>query len=300
MDKPLPNSHLVQDMSCQVCGASRFKIFLPATHTNLSSISPDYFSPYNSSRGHFQIVECSDCKHLYCTPIVDFTNLNYRNAPMDFLIDAIPWKEISASRNLKFIERYTSRGKLLEIGSGLGAFLSAAAKRGWQATGIEPNAEAVKYLKEIGLDVTEGMFNSDNYPDRSFDCVVLDGVLDHLVDPRTVIEQCHRILKPNGTVFATVCHGRGLLPKIMGRRTLFFQYQHLNYFSRKTLITFFRSLNYTVLKISPNLVTYPVNYYFKWIENSIPLAKVLAKQRMLNRVTWTLPVGNLEIVVRKC
>ena len=148
----MSDEHPTKEMSCQVCGASDYKVFLPPTLARLSEISADFFSPYNSKPGHFQIVECSLCKHLYCTPIRDFTNLNYQEAPTDLLIDKIRWKEISADRDLKLIERHIQKGRLLEIGSGLGAFLSVAKERGWQARRVVIEISGGQVNKIYGAD----------------------------------------------------------------------------------------------------------------------------------------------------
>ena len=139
---------------------------------------------------------------------------------------------------MKLIERHIEKGRLLNIFSGLGAFLSAARTIGWQVTEIEPNEEAVEHAENKGLDVTESLLAADIYPDSSFNCVVLDGVLDRPVNPRTLIEQCYKLLKNNGRIITTVCNRKGLFATIIVRRNVVLRYQHLKDFSKKSLPRF--------------------------------------------------------------
>lgn len=51
------------------------------------------------------------------------------------------------------------------------------------------------------------------FADETFDCVVAQAVLEHVVDPRRCVEEIHRVLKPGGYVYAEVpflypVHGR--------------------------------------------------------------------------------------------
>ena len=47
-------------------------------------------------------------------------------------------KKYTLQQKIKLIEKYVSKGKLLDIGAGTGDFLRVAQERGWQVSGIEP------------------------------------------------------------------------------------------------------------------------------------------------------------------
>ena len=44
---------------------------------------------------------------------------------------------------LRIIEQHKSRGSILDVGCNIGTFVRAAEQRGWQATGVDLNAEAI-------------------------------------------------------------------------------------------------------------------------------------------------------------
>ncbi len=84
---------------------------------------------------------------------------------------------------LEAIEVYQAPGRLLDVGTGSGLLLVAARRRGWSVAGVEISHEAAMYAcEEYGLDVVAG----DVYavPDSAtFDVVVFNHVVEHLVDP---------------------------------------------------------------------------------------------------------------------
>lgn len=76
-------------------------------------------------------------------------------------------------------------GRILDIGCGLGDFLTAFRARGWDALGIEPGAGNCATCRERGLEVIEG-FLDDDFATRhqaAFDAILLESVLEHLADP---------------------------------------------------------------------------------------------------------------------
>ena len=64
---------------------------------------------------------------------------------------------------------YVPGRRLLEIGANMGLFLSVAAERGWDVSGIEPSAWAVEQGRErFGVDLRQGVIETlDVRPARS-------------------------------------------------------------------------------------------------------------------------------------
>ena len=51
-------------------------------------------------------------------------------------------------------------GRLLDVGCGSGAFIAQMARLGWEAEGLEPDADAVAVARRAGLFVTQGTARS--------------------------------------------------------------------------------------------------------------------------------------------
>jgi 2-polyprenyl-3-methyl-5-hydroxy-6-metoxy-1,4-benzoquinol methylase len=66
--------------------------------------------------------------------------------------------------------------------------------------------------------VFHGEIEDAGFDDDRFDVVVLSEVVEHLTDPRTLLNEVHRILRPGGLLWATTPNGSGLSWRLLGER----------------------------------------------------------------------------------
>lgn len=97
-----------------------------------------------------------------------------------------------------------NKGKLLELGCGSGSTLKLFSDWGWQAQGLDFDAQAVKNAQAKGLTVSHGDIFSQHYPDNSFDAIFSSHVVEHVPDPFALLQESFRILKPNGIFVAVM------------------------------------------------------------------------------------------------
>jgi ubiquinone/menaquinone biosynthesis C-methylase UbiE len=97
------------------------------------------------------------------------------------------------------------RGKtLLEVGCGIGTDLVRFARGGAVATGIDLSETALALARRnaghAGVAMDLKLANGEALPfeDSSFDVVYCHGVLQYTADPRLMVEECRRVLKPEG------------------------------------------------------------------------------------------------------
>lgn len=91
--------------------------------------------------------------------------------------------------------------RVLEIGCGTGSDLLQFAKHGAIAVGIDITPEHIRLARErVGslAQVLNGNGTSIPFPDESFDYVYSHGVLHHLDQPRRMVEEIFRVLRPGG------------------------------------------------------------------------------------------------------
>ncbi|MBL8150875.1 MAG: class I SAM-dependent methyltransferase [Blastocatellia bacterium] len=102
------------------------------------------------------------------------------------------------ARDWLYIEK-ESFGKLLDVGCGNGRFLKKMAGAGWRVEGTDFDSAASNYVSSnYGIMVHTGDLVSVSYPAESFDVVVLQHVVEHLIDPVSVLKECRRILRKGG------------------------------------------------------------------------------------------------------
>lgn len=101
-------------------------------------------------------------------------------------------------RNLECIEDLDSRGKILDIGCGVGYFLRVARERGWGVAGVDLDKAAVDIARQHGVDVRWERVEEMSFSDDEFDVVTLFNVVEHLPAPQIALNEIRRVLKPQG------------------------------------------------------------------------------------------------------
>lgn len=96
-------------------------------------------------------------------------------------------------------------GRLLDVGCGTGALVSAAGDVGLEAIGVEPDPEMAALAGSLlGEDVTVAGLPDLPHADDGFDVVIANFVLNHVDDPRAGARELARVAAPGGVVRATI------------------------------------------------------------------------------------------------
>ena len=169
-------------------------------------------------KNELEIVSCRKCKTLY-TPYSPWYSSQYfylgyylkdeEVEPPAFVKTRL--EEITAA-----FAPYRQANRLLDIGCGAGSLLEAARKHGWQAHGLDVSSHAAKHVRELGFEVFEGELQEAAYPSQHFDVVTAAELLEHIPDPRTLVREVARILRPGGLFWTTTPHARGLSARVLG------------------------------------------------------------------------------------
>ena len=110
----------------------------------------------------------------------------------------------------------TAGGRLLDVGCGDGRLLRALGGSGWQAEGIDFDPVAVERARSEGIAIGLGRLPHLDYPNDSFEAVVMDHVIEHVHDPIEVLCEIWRVLKRGGRLIATTPNLDSLSHKLFG------------------------------------------------------------------------------------
>ena len=171
---------------------------------------------------------CRDCGHVFVAGTLTpeqltemYTNYYPRS---DFNVDDYePYKEKKGFLYwLDGEEGYAYRHvppnvRVLDIGCGYCEALGYHKARGCEVYGVEADENAKKIAERYGFNVDIGLFDPQKYEPESFDCVTMDFVLEHLVDPLKTLKEVNRILKPGGKLIAAVPNPSALGRYFFGR-----------------------------------------------------------------------------------
>lgn len=93
--------------------------------------------------------------------------------------------------------------KLLDVGCSSGEFMYLARARGYDVHGVEVNPRNARIARGHGLAVTEGELKHASFPPHSFDVINLGDVIEHVTDPRDLLERCFNLFAPAGVLLVT-------------------------------------------------------------------------------------------------
>jgi len=147
---------------------------------------------------------------------------------------------------LESIRPYRQTNWLLDVGAGAGLFLYAAQWDGWQVQGVEIASSGVEFARSrLGLDVIQGRMMEVDLPDDRYDVVMMQETIEHLLDPKAVLKEVHRVLRPGGILSITTPNFDSLTYKLVGQAwSVLSPGEHLFYFTPRTLLAMLRETGF--------------------------------------------------------
>jgi 2-polyprenyl-3-methyl-5-hydroxy-6-metoxy-1,4-benzoquinol methylase len=242
---------------CPLCGADDTILRYAGT---LNASTPTNTAAYlctNLGYGkHHPIVQCRRCGLVYANPRYAATQLTqaYQEVIDPLYEQEREGRVLTFQRHLQPIEAMVGdyRDKrILDVGAYTGVFVELAAERGWNAFGVELSTWAAGVCRERGLQVFNGTLEEAQFPADYFDVVTAWDVVEHLDEPRSLLAEIHRVLKPEGIAVIHTIDIDAPFARLMGRHWPWLMEMHLVYFSRRTLATLLSDVGFTVLRATP-------------------------------------------------
>ena len=158
-------------------------------------------------------------------------------------------KTIALKNKLKLINSESQKGRILDIGAGVGDFLSVCKNDGWDTIGIEPSDKAKTIAKSKGVLFVE---NVSELESNSFDVITMWHVLEHVPDLENQIRELKRLIKFNGTIIIAVPNFKSYDAKHYKEFWAAFDIPiHLWHFSKTAIQKLFAVQNLELQKVLP-------------------------------------------------
>ena len=158
-------------------------------------------------------------------------------------------KGIALKNKLKLINSQSQKGRVLDIGAGVGDFLSVAKKEGWETIGVEPSEKAKTIAKTKGVKFVENLSELES---NSFDVITMWHVLEHVPDLEKQIQELKRLVKPTGIVIIAVPNFRSYDAKHYDKYWAAYDVPiHLWHFSKTAIQKLFARENLELIKVIP-------------------------------------------------
>ena len=252
---------------CNLCGSSQYYL---VHQEKKDRPAPAEKTAYSISESHLEkpdkIVRCMTCRLVYAVPKGSTHELvqDYVDMEDAEYIQEEKGRRAQAGLILSDIAGQKKAGRMLDIGCGPGLFLHEAKKRGWDTQGVDLSGWAKEYAgQNFGIDVFRGTLHEAGFQDRHFDAVVMNDVIEHLEDPKSVLREIQRILKNDGILYVSTPDIESFLSRLLRARWWGINKYHLFYFSRKTLEKMFREAGLKSVRYSSYPRVFSWNYWVK-------------------------------------
>lgn len=234
----------MKEFPCPICNNTDFNIIYPDTiGNNRTSFNYNYTENYNLT---YRIIKCNRCTHHYASPRPSNMWSNYKDDNPDLLYLNNRGQRIATNKEvIKYITKYKQGGKLLDVGCATGDFLEVA-KKIFNVEGLELSKWSSKIAEDKGFKIHRKLLDQMTV-NEEYDVLTLWGVIEHFEFPKIEIENISKILKNDGLVCLWTGDVSSLTAKLLGKKWWYYQGQHIQMFTKKSICELFDSCGYKTI-----------------------------------------------------
>jgi 2-polyprenyl-3-methyl-5-hydroxy-6-metoxy-1,4-benzoquinol methylase len=229
-------------------------------------------SRHEFSTAGFDVFRCGRCSHAfvpdqglaaeldaayakaYYQSEGESDDMSARGGYGDYLAK-IDQRKVAFGDRLDWIEASGARGgAILDYGCAVGLFVKVAQDRGWKAAGYERSAWAAQFGRDkFGIRIEQGFGEHDPFGAASFDVVTMWDVIEHVENPRRILQLIKHWIKPGGTLAVTTVNASSLGARLAGRRWRhLIPPHHLQFFTRQSLTALLTGLGFHIASVRCN------------------------------------------------
>ncbi len=249
-------------IACNLCGA-------------------DDTRPYLQDKDYL-FVRCRSCGLVYQNPQpkpdevalrYNDSYFNYEYSNEDNFFNLMLLGLADAGFHNSELERWQDK-TFLDIGCATGKLLAYMQNRNWKVRGVEICKESAEYgIKQRGVPIFIGTLPQAKLRSESFSLIHFSHLIEHVADPRALLAEVRRILKPGGRVIITTPNCTGFQARLFKNAWRSAIADHLFLFSQKTLMRLLKSLQFNIYKVvtwgglakgtAPQFLKKPADYLAK-------------------------------------
>jgi SAM-dependent methyltransferase len=293
--------------TCAICSTKNNASILYKANFHIEAFNPNVFSARRiPDMLHYQIVRCNSCGLVRSDPVVDakVLKLLYQQSSFTYGQDT-PNLTRTYGHYLRKTEKYQiSKHHLLEVGCGNGFFLEEARSQGYrEVTGVEPSKDAVNLAHPaIQSKIICDMLRPGLLPMNAFSVICMFQTFDHVSDPNVLLEECVKLLQPGGVLLCLNHNVDAVSSRILKEKSPIIDIEHTYLYSPKTMKRLFENHGLHVLETGPawNIIRlYSLFRLFPMPKGFKQKLLDFVDRTPLNKIRFTLPLGNLYIIAQK-
>jgi 2-polyprenyl-3-methyl-5-hydroxy-6-metoxy-1,4-benzoquinol methylase len=277
---------------CYICESSQVRFFKNKHRFNIFKCTVCQLSWVGDQIDQKQLEELYDETYYNSD-----NNIGYKNYLAGEANHRLNAQEII--REFEFFQNL-HKAKVLDIGCAAGFFLDELKNsRQCEVYGVEGSAYAYQHAKQLlGSNVLNQMMDSTIFEPDLFDVVFLIGTIEHLADPRGILKDIYRVLKPGGYLGITTIDAKGLIPLYSLKPP-----EHLFYFDHNNLALLLKQYNFKMTFQKTHFSHYHLYDLFHRLKefSSFPPLGTLSKiiQKYFPEKSIKIPTNEMLIIGEK-
>ena len=296
-----------EDMSarpCPICGSVDESQVYSDAHFDLARLDEyAYASRKIPEYMHYRLITCPVCDLLYASPAPSLESLAraYRDAGFDSGEEARYASQTYAGYLPAIIRRLPDGDGAIDIGTGDGAFLRELLAAGFTGVaGVEPSAAPISTAHDDVRElIRNDIFRPELFEPGRFSLITCFQTMEHVHDPIELARGAYSRLKKGGAAFFIGHNRRGLVNRLLGRKSPIFDIEHLQLFSPKSARSLFERTGFVNVEVHRIVNRYPLQYWTKLL----PMPKDMKvgcltalKRTGIGRLPLPMAVGNIAVI----
>jgi 2-polyprenyl-3-methyl-5-hydroxy-6-metoxy-1,4-benzoquinol methylase len=231
--------------------------------------------------GQYWYCRCTNCRLTSNYPVPDAATIeaHYRSkfevGNYQVAAEFAPqYKRIHEgyARRLRALVEFVPPPKILDVGCFTGAFPVILRDAGADVYGLELQEEAARIAnRRLPGRVFQARVEGTEFPQGPYDAITLLAVIEHVTDPRALLDPCVRLLKPGGVLMLQTPDTGSVVCRALGKYwPPYAPVEHLNLFSARSLKMLLTSLGLTRIEVQSHWKTLPVEYVYLMMQNYGP------------------------------
>jgi 2-polyprenyl-3-methyl-5-hydroxy-6-metoxy-1,4-benzoquinol methylase len=230
--------------ACNLCGSASYQPFCPENGRGLVECE---------NCGLVFVVEQANPEELYAL----YGETYFQNEESgevgytNYIADEANIRQ-TARKRFAHIERFVSKGRMIDIGCAMGFFIDEAAKAAWQVEGLDISQFATEYVqKSFGHPAHNGSLLDIELPQGAYDLVTMWDVIEHVPDPQAYLKRVAELLRSGGIVELATPDVGSLPARLTGKQWIGYKLsdEHVYYFSVKTLSAMLDKAGFDVVHV---------------------------------------------------
>jgi 2-polyprenyl-3-methyl-5-hydroxy-6-metoxy-1,4-benzoquinol methylase len=235
------------NLTCWVCDHKEFELLKSSDISD--GLNSKNFAITNFDYGKTgELNKCKNCGFIQCSDLEKVVGF-YENLEDQGYEDSRKERKLQEKRLVKYLGKYKSKGKLLDIGAGSGIMVEAAIESGYDAVGVEPSKWLQQQAIKRNLPVIQGIFP---HPEAKgpFDIIAFVDVIEHVTHPGELLTHIHHALDKYGILILVTPDANSVAARILKFKWWHFRIAHIGYFNKKNLIQLISKSGFEVIKIN--------------------------------------------------